>query len=293
MKPILSLVMPALNAERHIGEALASAAREAAVAPLEIILADGGSSDKTREIAARASHVRILEGGDSGVYDGFNRGIAASQGDFIAILNADDRLPTGALSHVMQAIGRHPDTPILTGSALVSGPREASGRRLSPSGPLCLAGVLFGVPAINARFFHREVFAKVGPFSNDIGVGADREWLARAVRAGITGSRIDGQTYHYRAHDASLTLSGAPAALARIQSSHAKILPRLTALTGWSLRERQTLQAFVAFEWMRSGLKSSRPHLFALKNIRWSGPPSAVLRAVWYWSRWRGRMAGI
>jgi glycosyltransferase involved in cell wall biosynthesis len=89
----VSVVIPAYNAERTISETLTSV-RNQTHADLEIILVDDGSQDQTVAIArAHAkddTRIRILEQQNAGVAAARNAGIAASTGEFIAPLDADD-----------------------------------------------------------------------------------------------------------------------------------------------------------------------------------------------------------
>jgi rSAM/selenodomain-associated transferase 2 len=89
----LSIVIPALNEAQVIGASLAS------LAPLrarghEVIVADGGSEDRTREIAAQlADRVVVASRGRARQ---MNAGAAAANGDALVFLHADTRLPANA-----------------------------------------------------------------------------------------------------------------------------------------------------------------------------------------------------
>ena len=89
----VSVVIPAYNAARTIAETLASA-RNQTHGNLEIIVVDDGSTDSTLDIvnshAAEDPRVRILHQENRGVAAARNAGIAASSGEFIAPLDADD-----------------------------------------------------------------------------------------------------------------------------------------------------------------------------------------------------------
>jgi rSAM/selenodomain-associated transferase 2 len=89
----LSVVVPVLNEAAVIGETLAS------LAPLrarghEVIVADGGSDDATRGIAAPlADRVLVAPRGRARQ---LNAGAAAASGDALVFLHADTRLPANA-----------------------------------------------------------------------------------------------------------------------------------------------------------------------------------------------------
>src|SRR5205807_1075626 len=67
--PVVSVIMPAYNAERYLGRAVESVLRQS-FRDLELLIVDDGSSDRTVEIArgfaARDSRVRVLQQQNAG-----------------------------------------------------------------------------------------------------------------------------------------------------------------------------------------------------------------------------------
>jgi glycosyltransferase involved in cell wall biosynthesis len=92
-QPIASIIIPAFNASRWIGETLNCAQRQT-LRDLEIIVVDDGSTDATAAIvmrhAERDARVRLLEISNSGVGAARNVGIGEARGRYIAPLDADD-----------------------------------------------------------------------------------------------------------------------------------------------------------------------------------------------------------
>lgn len=97
-KSPVSVVIPAWNAGRWLRETLESALAQTLPAR-EIIVVDDGSSDDTAAIAsAFAPHVTLIRQANAGGPAARNRGIAASSGEFIALLDNDDLWHTGKLA---------------------------------------------------------------------------------------------------------------------------------------------------------------------------------------------------
>ena len=100
----LSIVMPALNEAERIGEALQ------ALAPLrlrgcEVIVVDGGSSDRTRELAEPLCDRVISSARGRAVQ--MNCGARHASGNALLFLHADTRLPPGGELLLREALTRH------------------------------------------------------------------------------------------------------------------------------------------------------------------------------------------
>jgi len=99
--PPISIILPVLNEAAGLAEALK------ALAPLrkngvEIIVVDGGSSDRSAEMAM--AHADRVINAPRGRASQMNAGAAAAQGRVLLFLHADTRLPEVADRLIMQAI---------------------------------------------------------------------------------------------------------------------------------------------------------------------------------------------
>src|ERR1039457_1669638 len=93
MQPLVSIVIPAYNAERTVAEAIQSAIAQTWPRK-EIIVVDDGSTDRTAEVARRfaSKGITIVSTENRGLSAGLNRAYEHSQGDYIQYLDADDLL---------------------------------------------------------------------------------------------------------------------------------------------------------------------------------------------------------
>ena len=90
--PLVSVVIPAYNHARFVGDALESVLRQT-VRDWEMIVIDDGSTDGTADIVQRYKdpRLRLLRQPNSGAHAALNRGIAEAKGSWISFLNSDDR----------------------------------------------------------------------------------------------------------------------------------------------------------------------------------------------------------
>ncbi len=102
--PHVSVVVPALNEERHIGRLLRDIARQTRM-PQEVILVDAGSHDGTIAVARGFARVRVLHG-ERPVARGRNLGGRSASGDVVIFLDADTRLPQTFLERFVDDFSR-------------------------------------------------------------------------------------------------------------------------------------------------------------------------------------------
>jgi len=94
-----SVVIPTLDEERHLGECIRCI--QLADQSVEIIVADGGSSDQTREIANRHGCFVIKSYPGRGIQQ--NKGARVAGGDILLFLHADTLIPEDAFAILRKA----------------------------------------------------------------------------------------------------------------------------------------------------------------------------------------------
>ena len=96
-------MIPAFDAERYLGDAIESILRQTCP-PVELIVVDDGSSDRTPEIALSfGDSVRCVRQPHSGIGAALNRGIAMAHGALLAFLDADDLWTENKLALQLEA----------------------------------------------------------------------------------------------------------------------------------------------------------------------------------------------
>jgi glycosyltransferase involved in cell wall biosynthesis len=126
--PSISVIIPAYNAEKFIGEAIESVLNQTRPAK-EIIVVDDASTDRTAGIARSfGERVKVLVNEvNSGPGHSRNAGVAASTGDYLAFLDADDKWLPVHLDNLAGLLDKWPEAGFAYGLVQVFGTRSELG----------------------------------------------------------------------------------------------------------------------------------------------------------------------
>jgi glycosyltransferase involved in cell wall biosynthesis len=118
MKPLVSILIPAYNAEEWITDTLQSAISQTWQRK-EIIVVDDGSRDRTAEVARRlaSKQVAVVTVPNRGAAAARNHAMRLSQGDFIQWLDADDLLAPDKIERQLEALSEVDSRRILLSSS--------------------------------------------------------------------------------------------------------------------------------------------------------------------------------
>lgn len=108
----ISVIIPCFNASKTLGAQLRALADQTWTGAWEVILADNGSTDNSREIAEsfRTSlpELRIVDASArQGQPFALNAGVEAATGDTLLFCDADDEVGSGWLAAMAEALTRH------------------------------------------------------------------------------------------------------------------------------------------------------------------------------------------
>jgi GT2 family glycosyltransferase len=112
--PRISIIIPNHNGCGYLENCLRSLLAQTH-APMEIVIVDNASSDRSVEVAAALAPQAILlrQKENLGFAGGANAGIRAARGDWVAILNNDTEAAADWLSECARAVQDHPDASFL------------------------------------------------------------------------------------------------------------------------------------------------------------------------------------
>jgi glycosyltransferase involved in cell wall biosynthesis len=111
--PIISVIIPAYNAERTILETIKSVQNQT-FSDFEIVVINDGSTDRTLELLqnVKDERLRVFSYKNSGVAVARNRGISHSTGEFISFIDADDLWTPDKLDLQLAALRQHPEAGV-------------------------------------------------------------------------------------------------------------------------------------------------------------------------------------
>ncbi|MBT9311507.1 glycosyltransferase family 2 protein [Leptothoe kymatousa] len=112
--PTISVVIPLYNAEKTIQLTLDSVFQQT-FADFELIIIDDGSTDGSLEIvkACQDPRLRLFSFENAGAAAARNQGIARAQGDYVALLDADDVWTPTKLADQLAIFREHPETGLV------------------------------------------------------------------------------------------------------------------------------------------------------------------------------------
>ncbi len=127
MHPLISVIIPAFNAQATLRRAAASVLSQS-VRDLQLIIVDDGSTDSTadvaRDLAREDPRVMLVHQSNAGLAAARNTGISAARAEFVAFLDADDWFLPGGLEAMFTTCRSNPGDAAFGGFDLISDSSE-------------------------------------------------------------------------------------------------------------------------------------------------------------------------
>jgi glycosyltransferase involved in cell wall biosynthesis len=177
----ISVIIPAFNREIYVGQAIESALGQT-YPPIEIIVVDDGSTDRTVEVArSYGSSVRCIWQENQGVGAARNTGLKEARGSHIALLDSDDLWDKMKLELQAVYLRAHPETDMVFCHMKPFLSPEIDPAHAVKFDPRPIA-------ACNAASLLacREVFDRAGNFPTARNIPEFFPWFVRAGEKGFT-----------------------------------------------------------------------------------------------------------
>jgi len=201
---LVSCIVPVYNGEKYLAEALDSILRQS-YRPIEIIVADDGSTDKTAEVVTHyGDRVRYFRQVHSGAPTARNLGLRVARGEFIAYLDADDLWHQEKLARQMGRFEARPELDVCITHLqrfwvpqLQNEMQRFHGHRF--------AAVLPGY-VTQTLLARRSIFDSVGSFDTSKRVGDPMDWFLRAAEHGSVIELLPDLLVFQRMHENNLSV---------------------------------------------------------------------------------------
>jgi glycosyltransferase involved in cell wall biosynthesis len=201
-EPRISVVIPVRNGARYLGEAIDSLLAQQPPVH-EVLVVDDGSDDASAGIAeGYGDPVRCLRRPACGPGAARNAGIAASRGELIGFLDADDRWGSDALRGRMAVLCADPTLELAFGHVrqFIDPDVDPQTRNRLPASPDAEPRYLLGT-----MLARRGTLDRIGPFREDLQAGDFIDWIVRAREAGVRSGFVPDLVLWRRAHGENLS----------------------------------------------------------------------------------------
>lgn len=196
--PLVSCIIPVFNGAAYLREALDSVLRQTR-GPVEIVVADDGSTDATADIvAAYGDRVIYLRQDNAGPAAARNLGLRRAGGEYIGFLDADDLWHEEKIERQLERLLARPEFDLCFAHAQnfwIPELRDEEARfrahRIAQPLPAYLTSSLLA---------RRRVFDVVGEFDPSMLFGHSTEWYLRAVARGVAAEMLPDVLYFRRLH---------------------------------------------------------------------------------------------
>jgi glycosyltransferase involved in cell wall biosynthesis len=260
--PTISIVIAAFEASKTIGATIRSVIAQSP-SPLEIVVCDDGSSDDLKgvlsEFGERVRLIRIEHGGEARAK---NAAIEAALGEFVAIVDADDRFLPGRLAAMQRVLIERPDLDLVTTDAVIELNGRVVGRAYntgnifevkSQRGVILDHNFVFGQVVVR-----RDVMLRLGGFDAEIKYTTDWECWIRLILDGGRVGCIDAPLGVYVMHESSMSASRQAMYDGRVATLSKTLKdPRLSKM------ERASIESRIASEARRISRAEMRSALIA------------------------------
>ncbi|MGH6648080.1 glycosyltransferase family 2 protein [Aquabacterium sp.] len=243
----VSVVVTNYNYGHFLAEALDSVLSQQPP-PFEVIVVDDASTDDSREVLARyAGQVQVLwQASNEGQISAYNLGFAATRGDIVIFLDADDRLKPGALREIAAVFAQQDVVKVHWRVDLVDAAGKAAGAQVpaklvagNMARLLTRKGIMYPSSPGSANAYLASTLRQIMPLPTDSAEkhGADFYTIYGSALLGQVGVAGGGRALSdYRLHQASDAHSLGFGNAARGYRESERMSLRSAAFTTWVAR---------------------------------------------------------
>jgi glycosyltransferase involved in cell wall biosynthesis len=178
----ISIITPCYNSAQTIADNMRSVQAQT-YQNIEHIIVDGLSKDNTLDMvnALKNDKTKVISEKDNGLYDAINKGIKASTGDLIGVLNSDDLYDNPqALEHMVNTIQKTKTDAVYADLCYVETQNTNNIVRKWRSAPYHKNAFLYGwMPAHPTFYLKKTCYDQYGLYLTQFKISADYELMLR------------------------------------------------------------------------------------------------------------------
>lgn len=205
-RPLVSIILPVKNGERFLAEGISSVLSQD-YHPLELIVIDGQSTDKSAEIVRSFPEAKYSLQTGVGINEAWNQGIDEASGEYIGFMGSDDIWEPNKIQKQIRYFKENPE--FLCNITMVEMFLE-KGITPPPSFRMELLGNAYPGYMLEALLAHRSIFKQIGGFLTNIPGPQDLDWWLRLKDSGKTVAILPETLVYKRIHDLNLSYSEKP-----------------------------------------------------------------------------------
>jgi len=224
--PLVSIIMPAYNAERFIAEAVQSVIYQT-WKNWELIIVNDGSPDNTQKVAdglqrEHSDIIRVVSQENQGLSEARNAGIRESQGKYILPLDADDKIDQKMISRCMDTLISNQADIVYTDIHCFGAHDNIWRQKTEPFDIIVYANI----PAATA-LFRREVWKKTSGYKINMKEGyEDWEFWLNAFENNFKFAHHPEALFFYRIKQESMHVTAKQTHLyltSKVMMNHSKL----------------------------------------------------------------------
>ena len=185
--PLVSIIIPTLNSERHLDACLKSIKNQT-YRNIELIVVDNNSRDKTKEISKKYASSVLNKGPERSAQ--VNYGVSQAKGEYVYKVDSDFILDPKVVAECVEKAKEGFEAVIVHNSPDVRISWIAKIRKFE------VDMYKYDITHSSARFVKRDVYQKIGGFNEKITAGEDYDFQNKLNRAGYKTGFIDAEALH-------------------------------------------------------------------------------------------------
>lgn len=273
--PLVSVIIPALNADKFIAETIKSVLGQS-MNDIELIVINDGSTDETQKVVEATfaeysdSRLTLISRENRGMCRSLNEGLALSSGKYFAYVGADDVWDTRKLEIQVEELERTGLLACYTDCFVINAPGQIV-TRLGLQYPYRGGDIYYDL--VRARFqppsptnlFRRDLVERIGNF-NESHIWEDRDFWIRIARDHEVVF-VDSPMASYRIHSSNGSLGNLDNMYRYAHQVLDAAIERDPGLAAWRTRLMADIDAFqAASNYEKLDLAKARK--FALASLR-------------------------